>query len=552
MSRPRWGPGRGLLPVVGAGVLTSACGIGLLSTSGWLITRASQRPAVLSLSIAIGAVQAFSLGRGLARYVERIGVHRLSLRRLGQLRLRLFDVAMPLVPGTVGGTGTAGVLSGFVSGTELVAEGYARATTAAIEVSASVVLGTVVAALLDPVVGVVLLGATTAVVVVAATLARWGGPIEQRAAAERVELAGAVVAAVRSAPELVAYGRQDLVEDALERVRRRAAALSARRARASGLARAGTILAGGGAILGVVGAGLAAAGAHHLSGVTLAVVSFAALAVMDQCTSLPAVFAGNNSARAAAAGLRALERLEPAVEEPQVDQSAGAGPGWADLVDAETTTPAGERILRGVSLHVGEGQRVALVGPSGAGKTSAVYALVHFLACSGGHARLGGVEVSQMTREGIATLVGWLPEATHVFAATVADNLRLGGPSASEAECLAVLDRVGLRGWVDGLPAGLATRLGAGGLPVSAGEGQRLGLARVLLAGPPLVLLDEPTAHLDPATAGRVLRELLDAAGDRSALVVSHDPAVPGYVDTVVALDRGRVAGVSRGGRPGP
>ncbi len=543
--------GRSLWPVVGAGALTSACGIGLLSTSGWLITRASQRPPVLSLSIAIGAVQAFSLGRGLARYVERIGVHRLSLRRLGQLRLRLFDVAVPLVPGTVGGDGTAGVLSSFVSGTELVAEGYARATTAAIEVSASVVLGAVVAALLDPVVGVVLLGASLAVVVVAATSARWGGPVERRAAAERVELAGAVVAAVRSAPELVAYGRQDLVEDALERVRRQAAALSARRAWASGLARSGTILAAGGAVVGVVGTGLAAAGAHRLSGVTLAVVSFAALAVMDQCTSLPAVFAGNHAARAASARLRDLGRLAPAVEEPELDHSAGANPGSADLVEAETTTPGGDRILKGVSLGVGDGERVALVGPSGAGKTSAVYALVHFVACSGGHARLGGVEVSTMTREGIAALAGWLPDNTHVFAANVADNLRLGDPAATEPECLAVLDRVGLRRWSDGLPRGLATPLGAGGLPVSAGERQRLGLARVLLAGPRLLLLDEPTAHLDPVTAGQVLGQLLDAAGEASALVVTHDPAVSAYVDTVVALDGGRVAGVSRGGRRG-
>ena len=92
--------------VVGAGTLTAACGIGLLTTSGWLITRASERPPVLSLSVAIGAVQAFSLGRGIARYLERVSVHGLSLGLLGRLRLHLFDVAVPLVPGAVGGTGT--------------------------------------------------------------------------------------------------------------------------------------------------------------------------------------------------------------------------------------------------------------------------------------------------------------------------------------------------------------------------------------------------------------------------------------------------------------
>ena len=286
---------------------------------------------MLSLSIAIGAVQAFSLGRGLARYLERIGVHRLSLRRLGRLRLRLFDVVVPLVPGAVGGRGSAALLSGFVSSTEAVAEGYARSTTAAVDVSASILLGSTVAALCHPVAGVVLLAAALATVAVAAILARWGRSTEEAAAAQRTDLAAAVIAAVRSAPELVAYGRQDLVEQALDQVRRRSAALSRRRALAAGVARSVTTLVAGAAVAAVVGTGLAATDSHRLSGVMLAVVSFAALSVLDQCANLPAVFAGSNVARAASARLADLERLAAPVHEPSVDLSAAAGappPSW--------------------------------------------------------------------------------------------------------------------------------------------------------------------------------------------------------------------------------
>jgi thiol reductant ABC exporter CydC subunit len=538
--------------------MSAACGVGLLATSGWLITRASERPAVLSLSVAIGAVQAFSLGKGIARYLERLGVHQLSLRLLGRLRLHLFDVAVPLVPGTLGGNGTGAVLSGFVSSTELVAEGYAKSTTAAVDVTASIALGTVLAALVQPVLGAVLLAGAAAVVALAALVGRWGRSVEQRAEVQRADLAHTVMAVARSAPELVAYGREDLVDDALERVRAQAAGLGARRAVAGGVARAVTALASGAALLAVVGAGLAARDSGHLAGVMLAVVTFTALAVLDQCTALPAVFAGANVACAARARLADLERTEPLVPEPPLLEPLPELLGRADrpasgvaaeLAQAGTTTPAGTTVLDGVSLAVAAGDHVALVGPSGAGKTSAVHTLLHFVGCRQGEARLGGVDVSTMTREDIAIQAAWVPENVHIFAASVLDNLRLARPSASEADCRHALARVGLGTWAASLPEGMATRLGTGGRVMSAGEQQRLGLARALLAGSPLLLLDEPTAHLDPATGRKVLRELLGVAEDRSALVVSHDPAVSDYVDQMVSLDAGRVTGVTPGGR---
>jgi thiol reductant ABC exporter CydC subunit len=503
----------------------------------------------LSLCIAIGAVQAFSLGRGLARYLQRISVHDISLRVLGWLRLQLYDAVVPLVPGGLGANGSGEVLSGFVSDTEVVAESFARSTMATVDVIASVALGTVVAGLVELSLGAVVLGGGLVVVAVCFLLARLGRSLEDRTAAERGELAGAVVGTVLSARELVAFGRQDLVARRLEEVSRRSASLAVRRALASGVARAGAIGAAGGVVMAVTGVGLAAADAHRLSGVMLAVVAFATLAVMDQCANLPAVLASGNSARAAAGRLRRLDEMVPLVVDPGADHSAAALKGSGDLVDARTVTADGASVLKGVSLCVGQGEHVALVGPNGSGKTTAVGALLHFVPVSSGQARLGGADVSTMTREGIATLAAWVPEETHVFSASLGDNLRLGRASASDDECRVVLERVGLARWAGTLPDGLATVLGAGGRQVSAGERQRLGLARALLAGPPLLLLDEPTAHLDPATSATVLLELLDAAANRSVLVVSHDSGIAAHVDRVVALRDGRVSGVSRGGR---
>ncbi len=542
---------RRLARLGGSGALSAACGIGLMATSGWLITRASQRPPVLSLSIAIGAVQAFSLAKGIARYLERISAHGVSLELLGKLRLHLFDVLVPLVPGGLGTNSSGEVLSSFVSDTELVAEGFAKTATAATDVTASIVLGTVLALLTMPLLGVIVLAGGLAVVAVSVLLARLGRASEARAADARAELASLVIETVRSARELVAYGRQDLVAQRLEEVRHRSARVAARRALTAGVARAWAIVASAGVLVAVVGAGLTALDARRFSGVMLAVVAFTALAVLDQCATVAGVLAGANDASAAAERLARLGRLAPPIQEPALDQSKNATAGCAELVGAETMTPEGTMILKGVSLEVGASERVALTGPSGSGKTNAVHALLHFVNCEKGQARLGGGDVSKMSREGIAALAGWVADETHIFAASLSDNLRLAQPSASDEDCDIVLQRAGLAGWSASLPAGLGTVLGAGGQPMSAGERQRLGLARVLLAGPPVMLLDEPTAHLDPVSSAKVLAELLDAAGDRAVLVVSHEPDVAGYVDRVFALKGGRVASVSPGSRCG-
>ena len=198
-------------------------------------------------------------------------------------------------------------------------------------------------------------------------------------------------------------------------------------------------------------------------------------------------------------------------------------------------------LLRDVSLQVRPRGRLAISGASGSGKSTAVHTLLHFLEPAAGTASVGGVDVRRMTRAGMARRVAWLDEETHLFAAPLADNLRLARPGATDAECTAALDRVGLGAWLHSLPDGLETVLGAGGRPTSAGERQRLGMARALLSGAELLLLDEPTAHLDPGSSSRVLAELLGAAGSRSVLVVSHDPELVGEVDAVVVLEEGRV-----------
>lgn len=532
---------RRLAPAVTAGALSSGCGIGLLATSGWLITRAATRPPVFVISVAVGAVQAFALGRGIFRYLQRLSVHDLSLQVLGELRLRLYDDLEPLVPGGLPEGGSGGLLNAFVADAELVTHGLAQGTTAAVDVLASVALGVLAAALVAPVLSGVLLVGALAVVIGALATGALARAATAREAQLRSELAATVVDTVRSARELVAYGRQDLVEERLSSVQRRSMAAAVRQGVSGGIGRAGTTWLAGGALIAVVATGLAVQRSEHLSGVLLAVVVFTALATFDQISGLPAVLADTGAATAAAGRLERLSGRQPPVNEPVEGHSPIPGRLGAALEGAEVAGADGTILLDGVSVRVGAGRRVALVGSSGAGKTSAVHALLHFVECRRGRATVGGTDVRTMTRPTMAANVGWMAEDTHVFAATVADNLRLARASAGGGECEEALRRVGLGPWLASLPDGLDTPLGAGGRALSAGERQRLGMARALLGGGGVLLLDEPTAHLDPSSSGEVLTELLGAAGSRAVLVVTHEPDIDRYVDEVLALDRGRV-----------
>jgi thiol reductant ABC exporter CydC subunit len=573
LSRPAATPARrDLGTAAGAGALSAACAVGLLATSGWLLTRASQRPPLFVLAVAIGAVQAFALGRGVTRYVERLAVHGLALGTLSRLRLWLYDTVLPLVPDglrpaeagppAAASTTAGSLLSAFLADTEDVTEALARTTTIAIDLGASVILGAAVAALIDPVAGAILLAGAAVMVAVSTVGAQLGRSAAGRAAAIRAELAGQVVETVRSAPELVAFGREDVIGARLEGVRRRARAAALRQALGGGIARALVTWAAGAGLIGVVLAGLAAHRAGQLSGIMLTVLVLVCLAALDQGTLLPRALAGRTAGSAAAARLAELAALEPPVREPLADASPPGRGGGAVLDHVEVPAAAARRsasrpikglaaspiraapILQDVSFRVAPGRRVALIGRSGAGKSSALHVLLHFLEASSGRASIGGVDVRLITRSGMATQVAWLAEETHLFAASLAGNLRLARPEATDEELVAALDQVGLMGWYRSLPDGPRTLLGSGGRDLSAGERQRLGMARALLSGADLLLLDEPTAHLDPWSSGQVLAELLGSAGSRSVLVVSHEPGIAGQVDTVVTLEKGRVVAV--------
>lgn len=193
-------------------------------------------------------------------------------------------------------------------------------------------------------------------------------------------------------------------------------------------------------------------------------------------------------------------------------------------------------ILDGFDLELGPGEHVALVGPSGAGKSTVCSLLLRFVVPDAGSISVGGVDLAALDPARWRRQVAWVPQRPHLLTGTLADNLRLGDPSASDERLREVLAATGLDTVVAGLPRGLETPLGEGGLSLSAGERQRLALARAALKDAPLVLLDEPVAHLDHGTEALLRTQLAPWLERRTVLVAAHRPELVDRVDRVVEL----------------
>ncbi|MEU8032505.1 ATP-binding cassette domain-containing protein [Streptomyces sp. NPDC049099] len=201
--------------------------------------------------------------------------------------------------------------------------------------------------------------------------------------------------------------------------------------------------------------------------------------------------------------------------------------------------PGGPPALQGVSLSLPPGRRVVLVGASGSGKSTLIAALMRFVPYETGSIRLGGRELREHAGADVRRVITGMTQDAHVFQTTIRANLLPARPGATDAELREAATRARLMDWIESLPDGWDTLLGADGATMSGGQRQRLLLARALLADPPVLVLDEPTEGLDPDTAAAVLADILDATRGRTTLLVTHERAGLEAADAIATLRSG-------------
>jgi thiol reductant ABC exporter CydD subunit len=239
-------------------------------------------------------------------------------------------------------------------------------------------------------------------------------------------------------------------------------------------------------------------------------------------------------------GMQAAQDIFALLEQPAASPTGGtrkAIDASIRLHGVEVTYPD-RRVpaLDGADLVIAPGEIVAVTGESGCGKSTLVSVILGLRVPQAGSVVLGGVDLRELDLDDWRSHVGWVPQRPHLFARSVADNVRLGRPDASDAAVTAALEAAGLADVVGRLPDGTATLLGEGGAGLSAGERQRVSLARAFVRNAPLLLLDEPTASLDGETEADVLAALRHLVDGRTAVIVAHRPALVALADRVVEL----------------
>jgi ATP-binding cassette, subfamily C, bacterial CydC len=536
---PRW---RAVVSVL-LGTLAVAFGVALMTTAGYLISRAAEQPPILSLTVTIVAVRFFGLARPLARYLDRLVGHDLALRALGRIRVGFYARLEPLAPAQLEGYRRGDVLERMVGDVDSLQGLYVRGLgppLVALAVGAAAV--GVTAAFLPRAAVVLAVGLLVAGVAVPALSAALARAAARRRRGASGELNAELVELLRGAPELVAYGREDDVERRIRALDGELSRLARRDALVAGLGEALSLATCGLTVVGVLAASVTAHDAGTLDQVLVATLALLALASFDAVLPLPAAARELTSSIAAGGRVLELTDAEPDVRDPDAPIAAPAAPAVVALEDVTARYRDAEApVLRGVDLRLEPGRKVALVGPSGAGKTTVTHLLFRFLDPERGRVTIAGRDVREHRQEDVRRMFALAGQGAHLFSSSIRENLRLARPAAGDDELWAALRRAQAADWVASLPAGLDTFVGEEGDGLSGGQRQRLVLARALLADAPVLVLDEPTAHLDPATARSLMDAVLDASSEKSVLLITHRSEGLDRMDEVVRIDGGTI-----------
>ena len=480
------------------------------------------------------------MSRALFRYKERLVGHDATLRVMADIRASVYEHLEVLAPTGLPAFRSGDLLARLVGDVDALSDLMLKVVP---PFGVALLVGAPTAGFVWyflPSAGAVLaLALVLGVVLVpwyAAGLARRR---EDRQAAARGELSTYVVDLLEGAPELIAFGATDAQLARVAAADAELTRIATASARTAGVASGLITLLTGLAVWGILLVGAPSVHSGRLEGPLLAVIALTPLAAFEMVIGLPAAAQSLHRVRESAARVFDVTGTAPAVTDPEAPKPLAAPPHVLRLRGTRARYgPDRGWALDGVDLDLSPGRRTGIVGPSGAGKSTLAAVLLRFLPYEGS-VTLDGTELSDMSAEDVRRVVGLAAQDTHIFDTTLKENLLLARRHATADELSTAVDRARLGAWVEELPSGLGTEVGERGARLSGGQRQRVGVARVLLAGFPVLILDEPEEHLDASTADALVEDVLATTRGQTTVMISHRLAALEAMDEIIVLDAG-------------
>lgn len=528
------------------GFSTVAAGVGLLGTSAYLIASAAFHPSIAELSVAVVGVRFFGISRGVFRYLDRLVSHHVNFRLLSILRIWFYDCLKLLAPARLIHYQRGDLLSRAIGDIDALDQFYVRAVSPVISAifatvgfsmlvgSWNVRLGWILAAGLS----------VTSFVLPALVYIFSRGPAKQLVD-QRAILSQTMLDTLRGAAEIIVFQQQEEELTQINRVSLQTNRAQVGLAHSQGLSNGmnAVLTQGTVALMLLVGIPLVRTG--ELDGIMLAVIVLITMASFE--ISIPIAQAAQfwESSLQAARRLFEMADQQPAIIEPVIPVSVPEKPNI--LIRNLSFQYHGNLPLAAdhLNIDIPYGRKIALVGENGSGKTTILNLLMRFWDCQPGEILIDGIPVQEFSPKELRQRIGYVSPGGAIFQTTLRQNLLLANPGALDADLLRVLDSVQLGEWVQTLPDGLDTWLGASGLTISGGQLQRIQLARGLLMDAPIYLLDEPTTHLDVETENRLISLFRSIFQNRSLVWVTHRLVGLDWLDEILVLENGRV--VERG-----
>lgn len=522
------------------GCLTIGSNIGLMAASAYLISSAALHPSITELSVAIVGVRFFGIARAVFRYLERYVSHDATFRLLGTIRVWFYTKLEILAPARLLEWRSGELFSAIVGDVETLKEFYLRVLAPPF-IGILVVSGTClflakfnllfVYVLLA---GAVLLGILLPVVVYIVQKS-----IGDELVIARTRMKAQLVDSITGIVELAAFGQTHRQAQRIAELDKRLTGLQGRVANMTGIVDAVGLLIVNVTVWLVLWLAIPLVHSGQLEGIYLAVVALTVQSSFEAVLPLPLAVHYWVESMAAARRLLAIVDRSPAV----FDKAEGVLPSADATIKVEKLSfrynEQGTEVLHDISFTLASGKSLAIVGPSGAGKSTLLYLLLRFWDYDQGTIWLGGQELKSYQSQKLRNMFSVVSQQSHMFNASIRDNILLARPDASEAEFQQVLESAELSDWVRSLPQGYDTMVGQNGHALSGGQRQRIAIARALLRNAPILILDEPTVGLDALTEEAIMRTIEKLMTGRTMILITHRLTGLQGIDEILVLDAG-------------